>query len=166
MQLGPNSTQVQAGLPVILVCCGAHLAWSFCCPALPALQRCFSTLQGFQSCWPKRREQGGRARCKNRHADALAGSHRFLCPEESDHLPPSSSWGAGFSWGELPLVGFNIWGFCLCLPRVTSLHGRERVGSGNRCCRVFFVLFFLTLVHLSVIANVRFSSGSSTTDPS
>lgn len=118
MQLGPNSTQMQAGLPVILVCCGAHLGWSCCCSAPPVLQRCFSTCSGdphppcrvFSPADLTGENRAARARCKNRHLDALAGSHFALrmrvvttCP----HLP----------LGEWALAGgFRIWGFCLCLP--------------------------------------------------
>lgn len=122
MQLGPNSAQMQAGSPVVLVParCGAP-SWVapaavLHCLALgdasppaaetPTTRRVSSPADltgGNGAAWP---------RCKDRRLDALAGSHSFPCPadESGDHPPPSFCRGAGFSQREVPPVGFSMRG--------------------------------------------------------
>lgn len=144
MQLAPNSTQMQAGLPVILVCCGAHPAWSCCCPAhlafrdaSPPAVQILTHLAGFQSCWPNRREQGSKATLQEPAFGYPGRQIPLPWGVEGWPLPPSSSWGVGFSWWELPL-GRSVSGGFACVCHEQLLGMGERMGCGKHRCSFWF----------------------------
>lgn len=136
MQLGPNSTQMQAGLPVILVCCGAHLGW-FCCSLVPpGLQWCFSTCSGDPHppaglpvllTWQERTgQQGHTARTGiwmpwQAATDPLALKRRVMT---TCLHPPPGEWalaGGSYLWWGSASGGFA----CVCHEQLLGMGERE-----------------------------------------